>query len=69
MYSWEIKEYLESKGYKLSKEEFEFIIQTSPQITKVIDNWWEQYTVMWTDDNYCFDKIKVKKLYKPKNMK
>lgn len=61
MYSWEIQQLLDIKGFLLEYKEYLNIIQTSPQINYVEYLPYEDMLHITTDDNYDI-KFKVKKI-------
>lgn len=56
MYSWEIKDYLETKGYTLTREEYsKFDPKDSPQITRVSYDTYKNKFIITTSDGYVFE--------------
>lgn len=62
MYSHEIKELLEVKKFLINNYEYLQIMNTSPQISRVKYNPYEDNFETWTKDNYYFKyKVYIKK--------
>lgn len=60
MYSWEIAKLLELRNYLLSVKEYFYICDTSPQISRVYYDSYNNEFNIETTDRYKF-KFKVKK--------
>ena len=61
MYSYEIEKLLKIRNYLLSIEEYNNIVNNSPQIDHVKYNPEENIFTIWTNDDYTFTfKIKFK---------
>ena len=60
MYSWEIQKLLELRNYLLSVKEYFYICDTSPQITRVSYDSYNNDFIIETADRYKF-KFKIKK--------
>lgn len=58
MYSYEINQTLESKNYNIDSETYIDICNTSPQISRIKYDSYENKYEIWTSDNY-FWKINV----------
>lgn len=54
MYDWELKNYLEQKGYKINSEEYLHICNTCPQLRHIKYNAFNDYFEAWSDDNNYF---------------
>lgn len=56
MYSWEIRDYLESKGYSLTREEYaKFDPMDSPQICRVSYDTYSNRFIIYTSEGYKFE--------------
>lgn len=62
MYSFEIDNYLKSRNYNISFDEYRFIsdIEKSPQICRISYNSMDNSYIMYTKDNYIW-KFYIKK--------
>lgn len=62
MFSWEIEKYIALKSYKLTPEDFNKIINTSPQIKKVdyVDDESGYNFLIKSEDNFKW-KVKILK--------
>lgn len=58
MYSYEIDEILESQNYNIDSESYINICNTSPQISRVKYDPYDNKYEIWTSDNYSW-KINV----------
>lgn len=54
MYDNELGQYLDSKGYSLSTDEYLYVCYTCPQINKVKYDAFSDYFEVWTDDKGYF---------------
>lgn len=65
MYSWEIVKLLELRQYVLDVKEYFNVCETSPQITRVTYNPYDDKIKVLTSDKYEFNfKIKRKEIKK-----
>ncbi len=61
MYSYEINETLESQNYNIDSEAYMNICNTSPQISRVKYEPFEDNFNIWTNDNYHWTfKVKLR---------
>ena len=61
MYSYEIDQILKSQNYNINSETYINICSTSPQISRVKYDSYENKCEIWTDDNYYW-KFSIYKL-------
>jgi hypothetical protein len=54
MYDWELRQYLEVRGYKLSTNEYLHVCYTCPQINHVKYDAFSDDFEVWTDDRNYF---------------
>jgi hypothetical protein len=52
MYDWEFQNYLTERNYKLTNNEYLYICNTCPQISRVKYNSFGDTFEIWTDCNY-----------------
>ena len=56
IYSWEIKDYLETRGYSLTREEYNALdYKDNPQISRVSYDTFNNKFIIKTSDGYTFD--------------
>ena len=55
MYNYEIKDYLQSRNYSLNQKEYEYIVNTCPQINHIKYESYEKIFKMWSSDGEYFE--------------